>query len=55
MLGDIINELYDVADFLRAFAETLNALRRVLNRFANRIHAIDCAAHGLAAFVRHFD
>ena len=55
MLGDVIDELYDVADFLRAFAEALNALGRILNRFANRVHAVDGAAHGLATFVSYFD
>src|SRR5690606_5061415 len=54
-LGDLLDELDDVADLLRAFAEALDALRRVLNRLANRVHARDRAPYGLAALVRDLD
>src|SRR5262249_55729036 len=55
LLGDLLDELDDVADLLRALAEALDALRGVLDRLADRVHARDRAPHGLAALVRDLD
>jgi hypothetical protein len=55
LLRDLLDQLDDVADFLRAFAEALDALGGVLNGLAYRVHAVDRAAHGFAALVRDVD
>src|SRR5690606_27516804 len=55
LLGDLLDELDDIADLLRALAEALDTLRRILNRLADRVHAVDRPAHRLAALVRDVD
>jgi hypothetical protein len=53
LLGDVVDELDDVADFLRALAQALDALGGLLNGFANGVHAVDGSTHGIATFVCH--
>ena len=52
LLGDVVDQLDDVADLLRALAQALDALGGLLDRLADRVHAVDRAAHGIAALVR---
>ena len=54
LLRDVVDEFNDVADFLRTLAEPLDTFRSILNCFANRVHAINRAAYGLAALMCDF-
>src|SRR5690606_25164205 len=49
LVGDVVDERDDVADFLRRFAETLDPLRRFLDLLANVIHALDGVLYHLGA------
>ena len=53
LVGDIIDELDDVADLLGTLAEPFDTLGCLLDRLANRVHALDGAPYGVAALVRH--
>ena len=52
LFSNVVDQFDDVADLLRAFSETFDALRCFLNGFANRVHSIDRPPDCLATFVR---
>src|SRR5260221_99691 len=52
LLGNIRNQLYDLADFLGRFAQPLDALGGLLDLLADFVHARDRVLHRLRAFLR---
>jgi hypothetical protein len=61
LLGDVVDQFHDRSDFLRGFAEALDALRGFLDLVANRVHALNRLAHDRGALrgdlhraLRHF-
>src|SRR5258708_6221677 len=52
LLGNVRNQLDDLADFLRGFAQSLDALGRLLDLLADFVHARDRVLHRLRAFLR---
>ena len=55
LLGNVVDELDDVADLLRALAETFDSLAGLLDGLANRVHTIDGAANGVPTLVCNID
>ena len=51
LLGDVRDQLDDVADLERRFAEALDPLRRVLDLRADLVHAGDLVLHRLRALL----
>ena len=52
LLGDVGDQLDDLADLERGFAEALDPLRRVLDLRADLVHARDLVLHRLPALLR---
>src|SRR5450755_3830906 len=50
LLGNVRDQLYDLADFQRRFAEALDPLGGILNLGADFVHAGDLVVHRLATF-----
>jgi hypothetical protein len=49
LLGDVVDQFHDGSDFLRAFTQSLDALRCFLDLVADRVHALDGLAHHFRA------
>ena len=58
LVGDLLDELHDLPDLLRAFAEALDLLRRVLHFATDAVHSFHGLAYGLVdrvvAFIAPF-
>ena len=52
LVGDVVDELDDITNLLRAFTQALDTLGGLLNLFADLVHALDGVAHRLGALVR---
>ena len=48
-VGDVVDQLDDLADFLRPFAEALDSLGRLLHLVADAAHRLDVVLHGAGA------
>ena len=55
LVGDVVDQRHDIADFLRGLAQSLDAFGGVLDMLTDGIHAVDGAPHPVTALVGDAD